>query len=141
MQSPPPTNLPLTRGYKVTTDSSAATDAAAPAGVVGPATAAAPTVRVATKAAARGAARIVTKRTAFVRRWQASGSNEQLVTGRLLLRGRAVVGARMRVGRYRLTSLTDRAGVFRYRADVTVARRLPHLRGERRERPDRRAVC
>ena len=59
----------------------------------------------------------------FVRRWQATGSNEQIVVGRLLLRGAPVRGARIRVDRYQLLSLTDAAGRFRYRADVTTPKR------------------
>jgi len=123
-ESPPPPNLPLTRSYKVVTDASAGT--AAPAGPLGPTVPATRTARVAASAAAPGGARIATtQRTAYVRRWQPSGSNEQFMTGRVLYRGRAVAGARVRVGRYRVRGVTDRLGRFRYRTDVTVARRYP----------------
>jgi PQQ-dependent dehydrogenase (methanol/ethanol family) len=74
-------------------------------------------------AAGGGHARIVTEGKLYVRLWQASGSNEQVATGRLLLNGRSVVGARLRVDRYRLPAATDKNGRFHYRADVTVARR------------------
>jgi alcohol dehydrogenase (cytochrome c) len=72
---------------------------------------------------APGGATIVTKSPLYVRRWQASGSNEQIATGTLLLRGAPVGGARIRVDRYVLPARTDAQGRFRYRADVTVARR------------------
>jgi alcohol dehydrogenase (cytochrome c) len=122
-ESPPPPNLPFTRGYKVVTNGAA--DGAAPTGPVGPTAARANATKAAAKAAAPSGARIVTQKTAYVRRWQPSGSNEQFVIGRLVYRGRAVAGARMRVGRYRVATATDRLGRFRYRADVTVARRYP----------------
>ncbi len=83
-----------------------------------PARAAAPAVTT----AAAGATIQVGARP-FVRRWQATGSNEQIVVGRLLLRGAPVRGARIRVDRYQLLSLTDSAGRFRYRADVTTPKR------------------
>jgi alcohol dehydrogenase (cytochrome c) len=76
-------------------------------------------------AAAAGGARIVTSGRLYVRRWQASGSNEQVATGRLLLRGAPVRGARIRVDRFVLPGLTDAEGRFRYRSDVTFARRHP----------------
>jgi alcohol dehydrogenase (cytochrome c) len=113
-QSPPPT-LPIrapdslgkadSASFRTTTDRAAA-----------------PTVARASSARGSGA-RIVTEGRLFVRRWQASGSNEQVATGRLLYRGRPVVGARIRVDRFRLPAATDRQGRFRYRADVTIARR------------------
>lgn len=59
----------------------------------------------------------------FVRLWSPSGSNEQVVAGRVTLSGRPVVGARIRVDRYLLPAATDNLGRFFYRADVTVARR------------------
>jgi alcohol dehydrogenase (cytochrome c) len=119
-QSPGPTNLPFQRGYE-TVDGSAS-PAAAPAGPLGPARIEGRAAKTASTAAGpRG--RIVTQRTAYVRRWQPSASNEQVVTGRLTFGGRPVSGVRMRVGRYRVANLTDKQGRFRYRADVTVARR------------------
>jgi alcohol dehydrogenase (cytochrome c) len=73
--------------------------------------------------ATAGGARIFSETRLYVRRWQASGSNEQIATGRLLLRGAPVSGARIRVDRFVLPGLTNAEGRFRYRADVTVARR------------------
>ena len=49
-------------------------------------------------------------------RAQASGSNEQIATGRLVYRGRPVVGARIRVDRFRLPAATNKQGRFSYRA-------------------------
>ena len=81
--------------------------------------------RVARVAASPGAARIVTEGEQFVRTWQPSGSNEQIATGRLLLGNRPVAGARIRVDTFLLPQATDAQGSFRYRADVTTARRHP----------------
>jgi alcohol dehydrogenase (cytochrome c) len=117
-ESPPPPGLPLTQGYRVVTDAPAA--GAAPSMPTAERGTAAAAVRA---AAAPGGARIVTGKPLLIRRWQASGSNLQVATGRLLYRGRPVAGARMRVGRYRIPQLTDSAGRFSYRADVTTARR------------------
>jgi alcohol dehydrogenase (cytochrome c) len=107
-QSPPPQLPPLSL-IPTTTDADFLARAA--------------TARVPLRAAAGPRARIVTGRSLRIRAWQPSGSNEQIATGRLLLRGRPVAGARLRVDGYRLPAPTDAAGRFRYRADVTLARR------------------
>ncbi|HZB23521.1 MAG TPA: PQQ-binding-like beta-propeller repeat protein, partial [Gaiellaceae bacterium] len=114
-QSPPPNNLPALRQT-----ASVATPSVTLIG--SPTEAAAPT-RATTPAAAASGATIQVGARPFVRRWQATGSNEQIVVGRLLLRGMPVRGARVRVNRYQLPSLTDSAGRFRYRADVTMPKR------------------
>jgi alcohol dehydrogenase (cytochrome c) len=79
--------------------------------------------RAAAQAKGSPAARIVVDTQLNVRRWQSTGSNEQIATGRLLLRGAPVAGARIRVDRYVVPGVTDSAGRFRYRADVTTPRR------------------
>ncbi len=81
--------------------------------------------RVARVAASPRAARITAEGGLFVRTWQPSGSNEQIATGRLLLGNRPVAGARIRVDTFLLPQATDAQGRFRYRADVTTARRHP----------------
>jgi hypothetical protein len=70
-------------------------------------------------------ARIVVEGHSVVRAWQATGSNEQIATGRLFLGSRPVQGARMRVDTYTLPAATDANGRFSYRADVTLVRRHP----------------
>ncbi|MDP9261833.1 MAG: hypothetical protein M3O89_07690, partial [Actinomycetota bacterium] len=79
--------------------------------------------QAAVRAPGSSPARIVVDSQLNVRRWQSTGSNEQIATGRLLLRGVPVAGARIRVDRYVVPGLTDSAGRFRYRADVTTPRR------------------
>jgi alcohol dehydrogenase (cytochrome c) len=79
--------------------------------------------RAAAQAKGSSTARIVVDTQLNVRRWQSTGSNEQIATGRLLLRGTPVAGARIRVDRYVVPGVTDSAGRFRYRADVTIPRR------------------
>lgn len=114
-QSPPPTNLPplLRQTAGVSTP---------PVTLHGSPLATATPARAASARAASGATIQVGARP-FVRRWQATGSNEQIVVGRLLLRGAPVRGARIRVDRYQLLSLTNAQGGFRYRADVTTPKR------------------
>lgn len=114
-QSPPPTNLPplLRQTAGVSTP---------PVALLGSPLAAETPARAASARAASGATIQVGTRP-FVRRWQATGSNEQIVVGRLFLRGAPVRGARIRVDRYQLLSLTDSEGRFRYRADVTTPKR------------------
>jgi outer membrane protein assembly factor BamB len=114
-QSPPPNNLPALRQTAGVSTPSVT--------LVGSPTEAAAPTRAATPAAAARGATIQVGARPFVRRWQATGSNEQIVVGRLLLRGVPVRGARVRVNRYQLLSLTDSAGRFRYRADVTMPKR------------------
>jgi PQQ-dependent dehydrogenase (methanol/ethanol family) len=57
--------------------------------------------------------------------WQASNSNEATVTGRILLGGRPVQGARVSVDRYTLPRATDANGTFTANVDRTLARRHP----------------
>jgi len=57
--------------------------------------------------------------------WQASNSNEASVTGRILLGGRPVQGARVSVDRYTLPRATDANGGFTANVDRTLARRHP----------------
>ena len=115
-QSPPPTNLPPLLRQTAGSTTPPATLLGSPLAVATPARTAAP-------AAAASGATIQVGTRPFVRRWQATGSNEQIVVGRLLLRGAPVRGARIRVDRYQLLSLTDAQGRFRYRADVTTPKR------------------
>lgn len=115
-QSPPPTNLPplLRQTAGVTTP---------PPVLLGSPLAVATPARTAAPSKTASGATIQVGARPFVRRWQATGSNEQIVVGRLLLRGAPVRGARIRVDRYQLLSLTDAEGRFRYRADVTTPKR------------------
>ena len=115
-QSPPPTNLPPLLRQTAGSTTPPGTLLGSPLAVATPARTAAP-------AAAASGATIQVGARPFVRRWQATGSNEQIVVGRLLLRGAPVRGARIRVDRYQLLSLTDAQGRFRYRADVTTPKR------------------
>jgi len=114
-QSPPPTNLPTLR--------QTAGVSAPPTATLGSPLATASPARTAAPARASSGATIAVGSRPFVRRWQATGSNEQIVIGRLLLRGAPVRGARIRVDRYQLLSLTDAQGRFRHRADVTTPKR------------------
>ena len=142
-QSPPPNNLPALRQTAgVSTPPATLMGSPLPAPTATPARATTPV------AATRGATIQVGARP-FVRRWQATGSNEQIVVGRLLLRGVPVRGARIRVDRYPLLSLTDAEGRFRYRADVTTPARhvitvvgasRATVRGRRLSSSDRNAV-
>ncbi len=75
------------------------------------------------RAAQATTARIVTQGTLALRGWQASSSNTPRVTGRVLLGGRPVARARVRVAGYALPQLTGDDGGFGYRVDVTLARR------------------
>ena len=58
-----------------------------------------------------------------VRPWDPNGTNEQLVTGRVLLHGSPVAGVRLSVDGYRLQRPTDSSGTFRYLLDDTIAHR------------------
>jgi alcohol dehydrogenase (cytochrome c) len=57
--------------------------------------------------------------------WQASNSNEASVSGRILLGGRPVQGARVSVDRYVLPQATGARGGFTANIDRTLARRHP----------------
>jgi alcohol dehydrogenase (cytochrome c) len=89
------------------------------------------TSRLATRAntpastgAGGGSARIVViGRPVALRLWQASSSNQATVTGRVLLNGKPVVGARVSVDRYGLPQWTGANGGFAAVVDATVAAR------------------
>jgi alcohol dehydrogenase (cytochrome c) len=74
-------------------------------------------------AAKAGAARIVTQGPLPVRVWSVGRSNTQVVSGRLLLGGKPVVGAAIQVDDYTLQNRTNAKGSFFYRVDTTLARR------------------
>jgi alcohol dehydrogenase (cytochrome c) len=57
--------------------------------------------------------------------WQSSNSNEASVSGRILLGGRPVAGARVSVDRYTLPQATGQGGGFTANIDRTLARRHP----------------
>lgn len=120
-ESPPPNNLP-SRG--------AETRAPAEAGLaVTPrldGTAAAtssPQARAAGRAASALRARITIQSAIAVQPWDADSSNVQTMTGRVLLGGAPVSGARVSVDGYQVLGLTGSDGRFAYPADSTVAKR------------------
>ena len=69
------------------------------------------------------AARILTEGPLELQGWRANSSNTPAATGRLLLRGRAVAGARIKVDAYVVRQPTGDDGRFRYPIDITIARR------------------
>jgi PQQ-dependent dehydrogenase (methanol/ethanol family) len=81
--------------------------------------------------AANAAARIVLDTTQItVRGWTPASNDTVGVHGRLLLRGRPVSGARIRVDSYLLPGRTGADGGFTYPADYTLARRhVVHVAG------------
>ena len=105
----------------------AATPANERSASVAPAAKAKPAPARTTQAAAKGAApRIEVNGGAVgLSLWQASNSNEATVTGRILLGGRPVQGARVSVDRYTLPAATDANGGFTANVDRTLARRHP----------------
>jgi alcohol dehydrogenase (cytochrome c) len=68
-------------------------------------------------------ATVAVKPLLFMHGWQPSSNNTTLVIGRLLLKGKPVAGARVRVDSYVVPGATDAQGRFSYPADVTLARR------------------
>jgi PQQ-dependent dehydrogenase (methanol/ethanol family) len=58
-----------------------------------------------------------------IRPWTPANNDTVPMTGRLLLRGKPVVGARIRVDGWLVPQATDRDGRFSYPADFTAARR------------------
>jgi len=102
-----------------TVDEAAPVTRPAAAPIVAPRTKRAPHV------AAAAGARITVDNVPELRLWQAGSSNTVRVTGRLLLRGSPVSGARIAVDRYRLPRLTDSSGRFAYPVDATLAARHP----------------
>src|SRR5690349_2986903 len=77
---------------------------------------------VATARASSGA-RIATQGPLFVRQWSVSRPNTQIVSGRLLLRGKPVVGAAVQVDKYPVQNRTNSRGQFFYRVDITLPQR------------------
>jgi len=75
------------------------------------------------RATAATGARIVTQGPVAVRPWNADSSNVVTMTGRLLLRGAPVAHARISVDGYVARRATTAAGVFRYDADDSMARK------------------
>jgi hypothetical protein len=78
----------------------------------------------AARVAAAGPARIALGTTQLtVRGWTPSSNDTVPVTGRLLLGGKPVANARIRVDSYVITAATSADGSFSYAADYTLARR------------------
>jgi hypothetical protein len=76
--------------------------------------------------AAAGGARIaVNGRPVALQLWQASSSNQVNASGRVLLGGHPVSGARVSVDRYVLPQATDASGSFSAPVDATIASRHP----------------
>jgi PQQ-dependent dehydrogenase (methanol/ethanol family) len=92
-----------------------------------PARAAAAPARPVTRAAIAAAKpRIVVQGGAVpLQLWQATSSNEASVSGRILLGGRGVQGARVAIDRYVVGRATDANGNFTASVDATLARRHP----------------
>jgi hypothetical protein len=57
--------------------------------------------------------------------WQAASSNEAAVSGRILLGGKPVQGAKVAMDRYTIPQATDAKGGFTANVDSTLARRHP----------------
>ena len=72
---------------------------------------------------AAGGARIETQGPFAVHVWSASSPATQVVSGRLLLGGKPVVGAAMQVDDYAIQNRTNARGQFFYRLDTTMPRR------------------
>ncbi len=73
--------------------------------------------------ASSGGARIATQGPLPVRLWSVERANTQLVSGRLLLNGKPVVGAAMQVDSYSIQNRTNARGQFFYRIDTTIPQR------------------
>jgi hypothetical protein len=95
------------------------------------------------------AATIQTQSRLFVQGWNANSSNTPLVSGRVVLRGAPVRGARVAVGPYTIPAATDANGRFRYPINITEPRRYvarvvsasrATVRGRRLGAADRSAV-
>ena len=114
-QSPPPV-LPAFRRTQQATAAAIVTTTA-------PQTSARAAVRRTAHGAAAKGGQITTQAAVIERPWDASSSNVQTMTGRLLLRGAPVAHARMSVDGYVLWHATTANGSFRYDADDTIARK------------------
>jgi hypothetical protein len=80
-------------------------------------------VATARAAAQSTVARFAVQRAETIRRWTPANNNTVRMTGRLLLRGKPVAGARIRVDGWLVPQATDSSGRFAYPADATAARR------------------
>ncbi|MGE5689362.1 MAG: PQQ-binding-like beta-propeller repeat protein [Pseudomonadota bacterium] len=69
------------------------------------------------------AARILAQSRLYVQGWNANSSNTPLATGRLVLRGAPVRGARVAVAGYVVPAATDARGRFRYPVNIAEPRR------------------
>ncbi len=117
-ESPPPSASTLA-AYRA--------DAAPPALALRPVRSASPRTLAATSNAATravgGGARIAVSSFIPVQTWTSANNNTQIVSGRLFLRGKPVVGATVAVDHYVLAARTSANGSFFYSVDNTMARR------------------
>ena len=81
--------------------------------------------RAARTAAVSAGQRVLTQGGLVVQPWDANSSNVRNVTGRVVLGGAPVAGARVTVDSYAIPQPTAADGSFRYDVDATVARRHP----------------
>ncbi|HEY3924968.1 MAG TPA: PQQ-binding-like beta-propeller repeat protein, partial [Acidothermaceae bacterium] len=79
--------------------------------------------RVTSHTTASAGARVTVQAPLTIAPWNPNTSNEKLVTGRVLLRGRPVGHVQVAVDGYALQGLTDAKGYFHYLLDNTVAHR------------------
>jgi PQQ-dependent dehydrogenase (methanol/ethanol family) len=82
-----------------------------------------PQRRTTPAAALAAGARIVTQAPVAVQLWSVARPNTQIVSGRLLLAGKPVVGAAMQVDAYTVQGRTNARGAFFYRVDTTLPQR------------------
>jgi alcohol dehydrogenase (cytochrome c) len=73
--------------------------------------------------AASGAGHMDTQTGLFIQEWAASSQNAEIVTGHVILHGKPVSGAGVRVGDYPLQAPTTSSGAFSYRVDTTLPER------------------
>jgi hypothetical protein len=82
-----------------------------------------PQQRATPVAASATAARIETQGPLPVELWSVARANTKIVSGRLLLGGKPVVGAAMQVDAYTVQGRTNARGQFSYRVDTTLPQR------------------
>ena len=82
-----------------------------------------PQQRARAAVASAAGARIATQAPLAVQLWSVAHPNTQVVSGRLLLAGKPVVGAAMQVDAYTVQVRTNARGEFFYRVDTTLPRR------------------
>ena len=147
-ESPPPNNLP-SRGHDARAETTPAVTVTLRLADPSPAAAASAQLPGSRDAASGGRARVVTQPAIFVRPWDADSSNLQVMTGRVLLGGSPVVGARVSVDGYKAPRLTGSDGSFAYSADATIAKRYvarvaalgrARVRGRALSEPEKRAL-